>query len=210
MKLISLISGGFDSSVASYLMLKHENKLIFVHFEIHQNNETPILKTKKSIQEIKKYLSIKTKLILFIIPHTNILNEIKHKCNIKNLCVLCKRAMMRISCEIAKNNKIDALLTGDCLGQVASQTLDNIYTINKSVSIPIIRPLIGMNKQDIIKISKKIGTHNTNIIQNKEFSCNPKHCITHSNFEIIEKEEQKINFEKLEQSAIINAREILV
>ncbi|MCK5040222.1 MAG: 7-cyano-7-deazaguanine synthase [Candidatus Aenigmarchaeota archaeon] len=212
MKILSLISGEFDSPVASYLMIKQGHEVEFVHFDSQPfNNEMPVVKTKKSILALKKYvLSRKPKKItLLVVPHDKIIAEFMKKCNLKDIYILWRRAMMRCAGKIAKG-RMDAIMTGDSLGQVASQTLDNMYTINKSVPIPIIRPLVGMNKTDIIKLSKIIGTHDIAILPSVCCSVSPKHPTTHSNLKLIEAEEAKINIDELEDESLSRKEIILL
>lgn len=203
MKIISLISGEFDSPVASYLMIKQGHKLDFVHFDSRPfNDKMPLVKSKRSIVAVKRNLKIKSKFRLYVVPHNKILSAFMDKCNIRNIYILWRRTMMRCAEKIAKKIDAEALITGDSLGQVASQTLDNIHTINKSVSIPVIRPLIGLNKADIIIASKKIGTHDIAVLPSVCCSVSPKHPTTHSLSKIIDKEEQKINIDELEDESL--------
>ena len=213
MKIISLISGEFDSPVASYLMYMQGHELEFVHFDSRPfNNQMPVIKSKKSIAALKKHFKLKDshKFKLFIIPHDKLIAEFMNKCSLKNIYVLWRRSMMRCAQKQANKRNAQALLTGDSLGQVASQTLDNIYSINKSISIPIIRPLIGMNKATIIDMSKKIGTHDIAILPSVCCSVSPKHPVTHSNLALIEAEESDIKIDEFEDESLSRMKTVLI
>tara|TARA_Y100000034_G_C6842703_1_gene381400 strand:+ start:679 stop:1281 length:603 start_codon:yes stop_codon:yes gene_type:complete len=158
MKVLCLLSGGIDSPVASYLMHKANAKISFIHF---QNNT---LETTSVKDKVEKLVSILPKGKLFIIPFEKIQQNIIMNVPAKYRMLLYKRFMLKIAERIAKDKEYDALVTGDSLAQVASQTVENIEAIYSAVKIPILTPLLGMDKQEIVDLAKKIGTYETSIL----------------------------------------------
>jgi thiamine biosynthesis protein ThiI len=125
--------------------------------------------------------------------------EIRVKSKPKYRILLYRRAMMKIAENLAKKEDCYAIVTGESLGQVSSQTLPNLQIIEKAVSIPILRPLIGMNKEEIINLAKKIGTYQISILP-QEDCCTlftPKHATAKGNLKEIEKIEKGLNLKKL-------------
>jgi len=158
-KVLSLISSGFDSPVAAFRMMKRGAKVCFVHF-----SGQPYSKKEESehVKEIVKILShYQSESRLFIVPFGEIQKKISINLKVPAglRVVLYRRLMLKIAEKIAFKERAKALVTGESLGQVASQTLINIATINNAVELPILRPLIGMDKEEIIAESVKIGTH---------------------------------------------------
>ena len=149
-KVISLFSGGIDSGVATWLMMKRGCKVMLVHFYINKENyESACL-----CYEVLKEYNPKLKLIK--IEHSDFLRKIDKQ---NYTCILCKREMLRKAQEMAIEIGAKGIVTGDSLGQVASQTLDNLFVISQAIYYPIYRPLIGMDKREIISLARKIGTY---------------------------------------------------
>ncbi len=189
MKILCLMSTGIDSPVAAYLMLKKGYDVEFVHMKIGNSNE--------NARKIKDFLSKKfgKKLKIHIINHEKFLENASKKLSQKesqNLCVICKRQMIRSAAEIAKRNRCDFLLTGDNLSQVASQTIQNIKTESNASKIQILRPLIGLNKEEIINISKKAGLFNLSVKGKNPCKFVPKKPATKSDIGKIKIIEEKI------------------
>ena len=187
MKAVLLISGGFDSSVAGHLM-KDKLELIGLHFsyEPFTDNKAEI-KARNSC----KLLGIKK---LVVINIGKDVEKISNKCNHKYYFVLSKRLMFKKAEEIAKKEKANFLITGESLGQVSSQTLENLYCIDKSVNIPVLRPLIGFDKNEIINIAKKIGSYEINVGPEVCDVLGPKHPIIKGRIEDVEREERMLGF----------------
>ena len=156
-KLISLISAGFDSPIASYQLMKRGAKLFFVHF-----HSVPYT-TQDSIQQVENLVELLTyyqyESTLYLVPFAELQQHIVLKSDQKLRVILYRRFMIRVAEEIAQWNKAQAIVTGDSLGQVASQTLRNISVIDEVSTIPIFRPLIGTDKEDIMHLAAKIGTY---------------------------------------------------
>lgn len=208
---LSLISGGIDSPVASFLMAKRGLKLDFVTY-----HSFPFT-SKKAMEKIESLVNIltqyvgKTKLYkINILPIQQAINEYTDK---SYATILARRAMMKISEKIAKKNNLRALVTGESLGQVASQTLEGLNVTNSSVeNVVVFRPLIGLDKIEIIEMAKDIGTYDKSI-EPYEDSCAmfaPKHPNTNPSLSRILEEELKIpNYEQLLDEAYIN-KEVVV
>ncbi len=200
MKGIVLLSGGIDSPVAAKLMSNRGVEIIAVHFDNQQYTdeaarEKIILLCKKS--GIKK---------IYIIKHGANQKEFMEKCNRRYQCLFCKRMMLRISEKIAQKERADFLITGENLGQVASQTLDNMKITDSAVKIKILRPLLCFDKNEIINIAKKIGTYEISITKSVGCLAVPDNPITKGKFEIMKKEEKKINIDVLVENSIKTAK----
>lgn len=191
MKLLCLISSGLDSPISAYLMLKKGYDVEFIHFDNRPYSDAiSIEKTKQIVKQLEK--KTKKKLRLHILPHGDTLKKIISKCEKKLTCVLCKYFMLKKAEKLAKDRKCDALLTGDNLAQVASQTLDNIYVISSAIKVPVIRPLIGFNKQEIIDIGKKIDIYDISISPSQACKAVPRYPATHASLETLKKELSKL------------------
>jgi thiamine biosynthesis protein ThiI len=196
-KVLALISGGIDSPVASYLMAKRGAENIWLHF-----HSFPLV-SQKSIEKVKKlaeiFLKFQPRLKVYLFPFSKIQMEIRVKSKPKYRVLLYRRAMAKIGEDLAKKENCYALVTGESLGQVSSQTLPNLQIIERAVSIPIFRPLIGMDKEEIINLAKKIGTYQISILP-QEDCCTlftPKHATAKGNLKEIEKIEKGLNLKKL-------------
>ncbi|MCX8057907.1 MAG: tRNA 4-thiouridine(8) synthase ThiI [Spirochaetes bacterium] len=201
---LALLSGGIDSPVASYLMMKRGMKIDFIHFE------SPPYTTEKSrekvlnlARELKKF---ENRAKIFIVPFTKIQVAIRKNCNIEFLTILMRRAMFEISEKIATKFNYDVLITGESLGQVASQTVNSIKVIEDIIKIPVFRPLIGLDKEEIIEYSKKINTFNISILPYED-CCTifvPKHPKINPLLEEVMDEEKKYKDEKLFEEVLNN------
>jgi thiamine biosynthesis protein ThiI len=196
-KVLALISGGIDSPVASYLMAKRGAENVWLHF-----HSFPLV-SQKSIEKVKKlaevFLKFQPHLKIYLFPFSKIQMEIRVKSKPKYRVLLYRRAMAKIGEDLAKKENCYALVTGESLGQVSSQTLPNLQIIERAVSIPIFRPLIGMDKEEIINLAKKIGTYQISILP-QEDCCTlftPKHATAKGNLKEIEKIEKDLNLKKL-------------
>ena len=149
MKFVSLISSGIDSPVATYLLSKKAEEMILIHGDIRPfTDQREIENFTRLASHLKNLLSCPTK--VYIISHGNCLSTFKQNCNNRFTCVFCKRMLLRYAEKIAKKEGAKAVIMGDSLGQVASQTLHNIGVIDQAVNMPILRPLIGFDKEMIL------------------------------------------------------------
>jgi tRNA uracil 4-sulfurtransferase len=183
MKALSLISTGIDSPVASYLLKKQGFEIIYLHLKTKNTNDYLIKKIINKLDPNAK---------LIIKDYKEILQKIKNNTDGRYTCVLCKRGMLKIAENIAFKHSADCIITGENLGQVASQTLSNMAVISSDIKIPILRPLLCFDKDDTIKISRKIGVFNYSIIDNLKCSFVPINPATTSKIEFIRKLEDKV------------------
>lgn len=201
-RVLSLISSGFDSPVASFQIMKRGARTSFIHFHSYPQTSRASLDNVKEI--IKKLNQYQLESTLYLVPFLNIQKEIHLKCNPALKVVLYRRLMIGIAEKIARKEKAKALITGESLGQVASQTLENIEVINEISTLPILRPLIGTDKEDIINKAKEISTF-TISSQPYEDCCSlfvPKHPETRANIKEVVAEEKKIDIEKMISKSI--------
>lgn len=196
MKALLLLSGGFDSAVAGYLMKEKGVEVTALHFSLEPfTNNTPELKSK----EIAEKFGFK----LIVVKHGRHHEEIANKCKHRYYYVLTRRLMYRIAKKIAVQEGCDFLITGENLGQVGSQTLQNMYVIDNAVKINIIRPLLTWDKHEIIEFAKKIGTYEISKGPEMCSVLGPKHPATKAKLEVIKKEEKKIDIDKMVKDALI-------
>ena len=201
MKFVSLISSGIDSPVATYLLSKNADEIILVHGDIRPfTDDRENEKLKKLAKHLDKITSCKIK--FFIVPHGDTLKEFKQNCTDRYTCVFCKRMLLLYAEKIAEKENADAIIMGDSLGQVASQTLQNIRVIDQAVSIPVLRPLIGLDKEDVVKIAKEIGTYDLSILKSEGCNAVPNKPSTMAKIQAILDEESKINVKILANNAV--------
>lgn len=192
-KVISLLSGGIDSPVASWLMMKRGCNVIFVHFY----NEKLVAKPNKAEEIVKKLNESQLESIAYYIPFADLQYEIIKEVPAKYRMIVYRRFMAKIANEIASIEKAKAIVTGDSLGQVASQTLENLLCIYDASSLPVLSPLIGFDKKEIIEMAKKIGTYEISI-KPYEDCCSfmvAKHPATKANVEEIREMESRIKID---------------
>lgn len=201
-KVLALISGGIDSPVASFLMVKRGAENIWLHF-----HSFPLV-SKKSIEKVKKlaeiFLNFQPHLKIYFIPFSQAQIEVKLKIPSKYRILIYRRLMLKIAQNFAKKENCQAIVTGESLGQVSSQTLDNLRIIEDGIKIPIFRPLIGFDKNEIINLAKKIKTFEISILP-QEDCCTlfvPKHATAKGNLKKVKEEEKKLDVEKLIKEAV--------
>lgn len=208
---VALLSGGIDSPVASFMGMKRGLKVIFVH--VLNKTMTSGRKGAAKIEKIVKELSkIQARSKLYVVPFEEIQKAIVAYIPAEYSMIVYRRFMMRIAEAIAVKEKAKAIVTGDSVGQVASQTLDNLNCIYDSVNLPVLPPLIGMNKEEIISIAKNIGTYELSIIPYPD-CCSfliAQHPETRGNVKKIEELENLIKDRKLVDKSVKNASNKLV
>ena len=199
-----LISGGIDSPVAAYMMAKRGLVLNAIHFASPpytspQSEE----KVHNLLRQVSRYSG---NITLFTVGFTEIQEEIRDKCPEDLFTLIMRRFMMRIAQRIAEKEESKALITGESLGQVASQTLNALTCTDAVVSMPVFRPLIGLDKEEIIKVSRKIDTFDISI-EPYEDCCTvftPKHPKTKPQISVLENAEKALDVEALINRAIEN------
>ena len=205
-----LISGGIDSPVAAWMMAKRGIRLSAVHFASPPYTSVRAeMKVIKLLKEVAKYSG---PIPLDIIPFTEIQEEIAKHCGEEYFTVIMRRFMMRIAERTAVKEHAAALITGESLGQVASQTMPALHVTNSTVEMPVLRPLIGMDKDEIISISRKIDTFDISI-EPYEDCCTvftPKHPKTRPELAKCIAEEEKLDVEGLIERAIAGTKFQLV
>ena len=196
-KALSLISSGIDSPVSSFEVIKRGVNLDYIHFHSYPaTNKQSINNVKKIINELTKYQLNTT---LYLVPLLKIQEKIMEQVPEKFWVVFFRRYMMMIANDVAKKINALALITGDSIGQVSSQTLSNIYVVSEASELPIIRPLAGMNKEEIINKAKKINTYDLSI-EPYEDCCSffvPAHPSTKSKLFDINRINKKLDLNKL-------------
>ena len=200
-KLVSLLSGGIDSPVASYMMMKRGAKIIFVHFKNRTINNTGDDKIKSLVKRLSRFQG-RSK--LYIVPFEEFQKEIIAKIPAKNRMIIYRRIMFKLGEIIAKKENAKGFVTGDSLSQVASQTLENIGVIYNSANLPIFPPFIGMNKQEIIDLAVKIETYETSILPYQD-CCSfliAKHPETKAKLEDIIKQEEILEIDEIAKRII--------
>lgn len=204
MKLVSLISSGIDSPVATYLLSKKVEEIILVH-----GDNRPYTDDQEIYNFIKiaKHLKEKTSSVkkAYIVPYGESLRIFKEHCHQPLTCVFCKRILLRIAEKIANREKAGGIVMGDSLGQVASQTLQNISVIDQSIHLPVFRPIIGFDKEEIVQIAKEIETYNLSIAKSSDCNAVPDKPATRAKLESIILEEQKIDIQGQIQKAVEKA-----
>ncbi len=204
-RVVSLISGGFDSPVAAYRMMQRGCRIVFVHFHSAPfQDRTSQDKVRQLIKLLTRHQFLSR---LYLVPFGEIQRQIVAAVARPLRVVLYRRMMLRIAEAIARKEKAKALVTGESLGQVASQTLDNMAAIQQAARLPILRPLVGMDKQEIIDQSRRIGTFEISSVPDQD-CCQlfvPKHPATKARFVDVEKDESKLDIKELLRYGFDNA-----
>ncbi len=205
-----LLSGGIDSPVAGHMISKRGVEIDAVNFfSFPYTSERAKEKVIELAGIIAQYTS---KINLYIVPFTEIQLQIRDKCPEEHLTLVMRRFMMRIAERIARKNKSKALITGESVGQVASQTLAALDVTNSAVDMPILQPLIGMDKQEVIDRANAIGTYATSILPYEDCCTvfTPRHPTTNPKRETIEKSESRLDVETLIEAALAGVEKIEV
>lgn len=199
-----LLSGGIDSPVAGFLMAKRGVEISAVHYHSYPFTSE---RAEEKVKDLASILSRYTgKIKIHSVNILEIQKEINAKCPEKEMTILSRRFMMKIAERIAEKNNINALITGESLGQVASQTIEGISVTNEAVKLPVLRPLIGLDKVDIIEIARDIETFETSTLPFED-CCTvflPKHPVTKPKLEDIIKSEELLDVNSLIDKAIEN------
>jgi thiamine biosynthesis protein ThiI len=183
---VSLLSSGIDSPVASYRIMKRGVEIVFVHFHSQPYTNR---NSQRNVEEIVSVLARhQYRATLHLVPFIAVQEKIMAGAPASHRVILYRRAMLRIAERIAVKEKAKALVTGENIGQVASQTLSNILTINEVATLPVLRPLSGDDKEEIIAAARRIGTYDISI-EPYEDCCSlfvPRHPETHANPETVQ------------------------
>lgn len=205
---LSLLSGGIDSPVASFFMMKRGCRVHFIFFDnqpfLGRGGLDKVLKLAKTLNRYQSRGRV------YVVPFQDIQVAIRDHCTPENRVVLYRRMMYRIGQQVAQKNKCLALVTGESLGQVASQTLENLAAVSCVVPMSVFRPLIGMDKQEIISQARRIDTYETSIEPAPD-CCSvfmPSRPATKSRMDRLERDESKFEWQELMQEAMENTEVI--
>ena len=205
-----LLSGGIDSPVAGCMIAKRGVALSAVHFESFPYTSDKAL---DKVYDLAKLMSRYTgKIKLHVVRFTDIQTTLHEKCPHEYLTVLMRRFMMRIAEKIARTDKCLALITGESVGQVASQTLESLAATNSAVDMPVLRPLIGMDKIEITDQAERYGTFKTSILPYED-CCTvfvPKHPVTKPRMHEIDRAEDELDVDGMIDAAIANEKVMLI
>lgn len=206
-----LISGGIDSPVAAYMMAKRGIELCAIHFASPPyTSELAEMKVMELLKRVAKYAGTIT---TYVVPFTKIQEAIRDLCPEEYFTIIMRRIMMMIAEKMAVKQNCSALITGESVGQVASQTMYALACTDCAVNMPVFRPCIGMDKEEIISISRKIDTFETSI-QPYEDCCTvftPKHPKTRPHLDDVLAAENKIdNLDELMADAINHAKKVII
>ncbi len=199
-----LLSGGIDSPVAAYMMAKRGIELFGIHFFSYPYTSE---RAKQKVIELARLVGAYAGNIkIAMVPFTKIQEEIRANCHEEYFTLIMRRFMMYIAEKIAEKNGCGALITGESLGQVASQTMEALLVTENGITLPVLRPVIGMDKEEIVAIARKINTFETSILPYEDCCTvfTPKHPRTKPKLEYVLAEEKKIPFEELAREAIEN------
>ena len=205
-----LISGGIDSPVAGYMMAKRGLELIAVHFASPPyTSERAEQKVHSLLKQVSKYAG---RIKLFVVPFTEIQELIKDNCPEDIFTVIMRRMMMRTAQLIAASEKAGALITRESVGQVASQTMPAIACTDAVCEIPVFRPLIGMDKDEVVAISRKIETFDISILPYEDCCTvfTPRHPKTRPTIGYVEECEKALETDRLSREAAENARVVYI
>ena len=199
---VSLLSGGIDSPVASWMMAKRGLALEMVHFFSYPYTSP---EAKEKVLELARLLIPWCgRLTVHVVPFTEIQEELRRSCPESLFTLLMRRFMMRIAQRVAQRVGAHGLVTGESLGQVASQTMEAMAVTGQVVSLPIFRPVVGMDKEEIVRIARKIGTFETSILPYEDCCTvfTPRHPKTRPSLEEIQEAEAALDIDGLIETAM--------
>ena len=207
---VSLLSGGIDSPVASWMMAKRGLSLEMVHFFSYPYTSP---EAKQKVLDLAKILTPYTgRLVVHVVPFTAIQEELRRSCPEELFTILMRRFMMRIAAEVAHRTGSGCLVTGESLGQVASQTMEAMRCTGSVTDLPIFRPVVGMDKEEIVRISRKIGAFETSILPYEDCCTvfTPKHPRLKPTRSECERAEEKLDVEGMVKAAADNIERVFI
>ncbi len=199
---VTLLSGGIDSPVSTWMMAKRGMRLIPIHF--FSFPYTSELAKQKVLDLAKLLVPWCGRMNLQIVPFTHIQEEIRDKCPEDYFTLIMRRMMMRIACAVAADNNCGAVITGESLGQVASQTMEAMAATEDCADRPVLRPLVGMDKKEVIAVAERIGTFQTSILPYEDCCTvfTPRHPCTHPKIKKVREAEAALDVDALVAEAL--------
>ena len=207
---VTLLSGGIDSPVSTYMIAKRGVRLIPVHFFSFPYTSE---QAKQKVIELARLLTVYCgRMTIEVVPFTHIQEEIRAKCDEDYFTLIMRRFMMRIAQKIADANGAKAIVTGENLGQVASQTMEAMASTQAVTDLPVLQPLIGMDKEEIVRLARKIGTFETSILPYEDCCTvfTPKHPKTKPKLRDVEQIESTLDIDALVEEAYAGIERIKV
>lgn len=205
-KATGLLSGGIDSPVAAWMMMKRGVRLDFVHcHSVPQTDAASLEKVEELVRVLARYQGPAR---LTMVPLLPIQEQIAARCPAGLRVLLYRRFMLRLAEKVARYSKSEALVTGESLGQVASQTIQNLRAVEAATSLPVLRPLIGLDKPEIIELGRRIGTYETSILPHLD-CCSfllPERPATRSSASELARAEEELDVAGLVAAAIAGAK----
>jgi len=208
-KVVVLLSGGIDSPVAAWKMIKRGCTAVFVHFHSFPYTNKESQEKAKQIAALLARYQARSK--IYLVPFAEVQRRIMIETPAETRVILYRRYMLRLAEEIAARERCRVLVTGDSVGQVASQTIENIDVISRAVRTPILRPLIGDDKLEIVELARRIGTYDISILPDQD-CCSlfvPKHPETRAQLAQIEKSEERLQIADVMKEAL-NSADVLL
>ena len=199
---LSMLSGGIDSPVASWMMAKRGVALEMIHFYSYPYTSP---EAKQKVLDLAQLLTPWTgRLTVHVVPFTRIQEELRRSCPEDYFTLLMRRFMMRIAEGVAHRTGCHAIVTGESLGQVASQTMDAMAVTGAVTDLPVFRPLVGMDKEEVVRLSRKIGTFETSILPYEDCCTvfTPRHPRTRPRLEDVETIEAPLDIDGLVKEAL--------
>ncbi|MCD6445480.1 tRNA 4-thiouridine(8) synthase ThiI [Candidatus Bathyarchaeota archaeon] len=206
-KIVALLSGGMDSAVACWLVMKRGCPVIPLHFDITPFTDKRIIQKAQDVTRALFEWAVGFPRKLYIVPHGENLRIFQEEAPKKFTCILCKRLMYRIAERIAEKERAEGIVTGESIGEQASQTLQNLKVLNEAiVNYPVHRPILGFNKTETEEIAKKIGV--LEIATRKSMGCKaaPKKPATKAKLEVVKEVERKLPIERMVEESFRAAR----
>jgi thiamine biosynthesis protein ThiI len=207
---VALLSSGLDSPIAAYLMLKKGYDGVLLSFKIADPENDAFTNKIHAIAQHLHGLTNRS-LTLYIVNHEQVLQEFMKKASRKLTCVLCKSYMLYSAYLLAKNTKSDFIVNGDIIGEQASQTPDNLYVIQSIMhDLPVIRPLIGFEKKDVLHLSHKLGFYEFSKLPDTPCTYNPKYPETRGDLSEVKINQQIVEIKNLAATYLENAQKLIV
>ena len=207
---LSLLSGGIDSPVASWMIAKRGVIVDMIHYYSYPYTSP---EAKEKVLDLARLLvPYIGKTCVHVVPFTRIQEELRRSCPEELFTILMRRFMMRIACAVAEKNGIQVLVTGESVGQVASQTLEAMACTNAVCTLPVLRPVVGMDKEEIVRIARKIGTFETSILPYEDCCTvfTPKHPKTRPQVADLEEAEQALDVGALVAEAVAGIERVML